>query len=284
MKEDSIFIEDEQEEEDKDTYLLKIEDNIERMDREFEAELKNPQVKRAVLAKHHNEVWNSLTDEERTSLKNYTYDYKTSDGHPYFTTMNAILRKGLYEKGKGKDTPFQRGAADDVVEKSKLNYDAVTNCINALKKSKLPQDMIFRRGTSMITLLYMLRLNNSDDPKDWMKQLRKDLDMYNEGTNVIMDRGFFSTASFPNTGLDGEVEWIIQGHAGDEAYFIGEESTFWEEGETLFQAGTRFRLLKICPPGTGGKIYVGDQKTTWKVYLETITDFGPLRGGKKHLE
>ena len=198
--------------------------------------------------------------------------------------MNAILRKGLYEKDKGDDTPFQRGAADDVVEKSKLNYDAVTNCINALKKSKLPLDMIFRRGTSMITLLYMLRLNRSDDPKEWMKQLRKDLDLYNEGTNVILDRGFLSTASFPNAGLDGEVEWIIQGHAGDEAFFIGEESIFWEEGETLSQAGTKFRLLKICPPGTGGKIYMGDQKTTWKVYLETITDFAPLRGSKKHFE
>lgn len=220
---------------------------------------------RIVLDNQTVDVWNKLTTEERDSITAYTADHRTAKGMPYFKTMNGILRKGLYEEGKGIDMQLKEGGKDVVVEKSKQNFDAVTDCINALKKSALPHDMVCRRGTDLQTLLCML---GNDEAS-----IRKNINKYNEGNTIIFDRGFLSTSPFPNAGLPGKVEWRIQGHAGDEALFIGKKSHFPIEGEMLFQAGTRFRLLKICPPRT--------EEQPWKVYMETASELKPLRGKDK---
>ena len=237
------------------------------------------------LDKHYNEAFDKLTKQQQNAIIAYTEEYNEetpNPGEPYYRTMNSILRKGVYKEGKGENIVFEEGVIyeDDVVEKSKKNYEAVTDCINALKESKLPTDMVFRRGTNLQTLLRMLRLNSSNDEAAIMENI----DKYNKGNEIISDRGFLSTASFSDAGFEGKVEWIIQGHAGDEAFFIANHSEFPDEGEMLFQAGTRFRLLRICPPGTGGVIYKckeGQQEKTWKVYMETVPELKPLRGKDK---
>lgn len=259
-------------------------EKIQAMDKAMDTELKSTwdvrktQIK-ALVNLREGVLKNDLSDAEWNSLFGYTADKEKSKGMPYFRTMNSILRKKLYKEGKGTDTELKDGDTDDVVEQSKQNYEAVTNCINALKKSKLPQDMVFKRYTDLATLLCMLNLDLSNDQIAMEKQLEKVIDMYNEeGNRLIFDRGFLSTTTKLNVKFPGNVEWIIQGHANDEAFYFGGKSNFGDEGEVLFQAGTCFRLLKICPLETGGKIKKGKDQITWKVYMETISKKEPLRG------
>lgn len=138
--------------------------------------------------------------------------------------------------------------------------------------------MVFIRRTNKITLFSMLGLDLLKDENELEEQIKEKVESYNEGKYVILDRAFLSTSLNPNQPFEGNVEWIVKGHKGKEALFLGEHSKYWQEEEVLFQAGTRFRLLKICPPGTAEKIYKGDPKTTWKIYIETIPELEPLRG------
>ena len=267
-----------------------INDKIQAMDRVFESEIQNPQLKRAVLDQQLNEVWAKLTTEQQESIRAYTADVKKYKGNPFYITMNNLLRKRLYKEGGGEDIVLQNDnqnndpvtktkQEDDYseIEKSKQNYAAVTNCIHALQKAELPQDMVFIRETNLQALLNALNLKPSEDERDLSIPIMKNMDKYNDGTQVVFDRGFLSTAAFPSQGLKGKVEWLIQGHAGDQALFVANHSHFVHENEVLFQAGTLFRVLKICPPGTGGVIYNGLQEDTWKVYMET-TGLDPLSG------
>ena len=258
-------------------------EKIQAMDKAIDTELKSTwdvrKTQIEALLKRRDDVLNDLSAAELNSLIGYTADINNSNGMPYFRTMNSILRKRLYKEGRGTDTELKDGDTDDVVEQSKQNYEAVTNCINALKKSKLPQDMVFKRYTDLATLLCMLNLDLSNGQMAMEKQLEKVIDRYNEeGNRLIFDRGFLSTTTRINVKFPGNVEWIIQGHANDEALYIGAKSKFGEEGEVLFQAGTCFRLLKICPAETGGEIKKGEDQITWKVYMETISKKEPLRG------
>lgn len=268
----------------------RINDKIQAMDRVFESEIQNPQLKRAVLDQQLDEVWAKLTTEQQKSIRGYTADIKKYKGNPFYITMNNLLRKGLYKEGGGEDKKLQNDNQDhdpatktkqeddySEIEKSKQNYAAVTNCIHALKKAELPQDMVFIRETNLQALLNALNLKPSEDERDLSIPIMKNMDKYNDGSQVVFDRGFLSTGAFPSPGLRGKVEWLIQGHAGDQALFIANHSHFEHENEVLFQAGTLFRILKICPPGTGGVIYNGLQQDTWKVYMET-TGADPLSG------
>lgn len=243
---------------------------------------------RSVLDQQYLRVWEGeLAEEEKEAIIAYTADYKTAGNTPHGFTMNHILRRGEYRIDGGEDVQLQyrkdiNAAVEesdmdyDLIESSKQNYLAVTNCINALKKSKLPQDMVFRRGTSVKTLACMLGMNPWMEDEELAESIDKKLIKYNEGNDIIFDRGFFSASAFSDAGPADQVEWVIQGHAGDEALFLGNQSWFPEEGEMLFQAGTRFRILRMCPPGTA-KIHKGNPGA-WKVYLETIPRLEPLRG------
>ena len=256
-----------------------INDKIQAMDREFE--YPNSQFKKDVLDKQTDTV--KLIQKEQDAIRAYTVAPEHAGSKPCYVTMNNILRKRVYKEGEGEED-----TSDTDVEKSKQNYDAVTDCINALQKSKLPQDMVFRRITDLKALLGMLRLEPSPG-ENLEVPIKKEIDKYNEGNEIIFDRGFLSTAAFSNSNIDAflyddlrdQVEWMIQGHVGDEALFIKKYSMYKTEDEMLFQAGTQFRLLRICPPGAGGVIYKrkNGQQKIWKVYIETV-GLEPLRGKK----
>ena len=240
---------------------------------------------RKTLDKKSESIWNKLTGKQQTSIIGYTAIKQWAKGHPYFTTMNNILRKGMYEEGGGVDAILEHDNPDDhdyeVVEISKQNFDAVTDCRNALKKSKLHKDMVFRRGTNVETLLAMLGLKPQEYGADLSAPVRKNINKYNEGNEIVFDRGFLSTTPFVDAGFvanqPDKVEWIIQGHAGDQALFVANHSRFENEGEMLFQAGTIFRLLRICPPGTE------ENQVGWKVYMETVhTDIGTAKEKKSN--
>lgn len=239
---------------------------------------------RKTLDRKSESIFKELTAKQQTSITRYTAVKLQAEGNPYFTTMNNILRKGMYKEGGGVYAILEHDNPDDhdydVVEISKQNFDAVTDCRNALKKSKLHKDMVFRRDTNVETLLAMLGLKPQENEADLSSQVRKNIDKYNEGNEIVFDRGFLSTTPFVNAGFaskSGRVEWIIQGHAGDQALFVANHSHFENEGEMLFQAGTIFRLLRICPPGTE------ENQVGWKVYMETVhTDIGTAEEKKSN--
>ena len=108
---------------------------------------------------------------------------------------------------------------------------------------------------------------------------------YNDGSAMVSDRGFLSTSPFKDGGFptggmneaDG-VEFVIQAHQGDEAFYLGGNSGGMsdEETEMIFQAGTQLRIVKICPPGERNIAY--GTAGSWKVYLETRPGLEPYRG------
>lgn len=220
----------------------------------------NFEFKKDLLVDPSEEIWTELSKQEQNAIIAYTGIEEIC-----YSTMNAILRDGSYKKDK---TNFD---ANHGIEQSKRNYDAVTNCISALKKSKLPKDMVFRRGTDLQTLSFMLGINLSNGNEDIGTQIKKHIDKFNNGEQIVVDKGFFSTSPIATGGLPGEVEWIIQGHEGDEALYVDNYSDNHGEEETIFQAGTRFRVLKI---ETNEKTGTGK----WNVYLETLPGLEPLRG------
>lgn len=226
---------------------------------------------RRALDRTSERIFKKLEKTQQDSLHDYTAAEIMSQGRPYFTTMNSVLRKGTYkESGDIEAIRAEQKAIHkeyNATELSKVNFEAVTNCRAALKQSRLSRDMVLRRATNLDTLSMMLGLKPGTDKEATRAQIEKNIARYNQGEDIVFDRGFLSTTPFANAGFKNEpdnVEWLIQGHAGDQALYIANHSYFPNEGEMLFQAGTIFRLLRVCPPGTeAGQV-------VWKVYMETV--------------
>lgn len=228
---------------------------------------------RRALDRTSEKIFKKLTPSQCDSLHDYTAAEAISQGRPYFTTINNVLRKGLYKENRdikeiqAEQKALDKGFVYNEREMSQENFDAVTNCRAALKQSKLPRDMVFRRATNLESLSLMLGFKPQADMTATRAQILKNIARYNQGEDIVFDRGFLSTTPFSNAGFqnkEDQVEWMIQGHAGDHALYIANHSYFKHEGEMLFQSGTIFRILRICPPGTE------EGQKFWKVYMETV--------------
>ena len=68
---------------------------------------------RKTLDRKSEEIWNELTGKQHVSLSRYTLAKELAQGHPYFTTMNNILRKGMYKEGGGVDAILEHDNPDD---------------------------------------------------------------------------------------------------------------------------------------------------------------------------
>lgn len=221
-----------------------------------------------------------MTTDELDAIVDYTKEIEKESGISY-KSMNWILRLKQYIKGGGRKD--NRPPAFETRD----NYKAVEKALSGMKKSKLSQDMLFRRGADFQSILFLV----GADPKLSPEEFKKQLSEYNDGSHMGMDRGFLSTTPYKDGGFlagfpdgKGGVEYLIQGHAGDEALYVDKFSANKGEAETLFQAGTRFRVVKICPPEENRKVFLERKKfqgTNWKVYLETIPGVKPLRGEDK---
>lgn len=231
-----------------------------------------------VLGDYTETILQELEEEEIRALTAYTKEAR-EPGEITYRSMNRILRNTTYQKGGGLEGEGYS------VEESKENYKMVEKTIEALSKTKLPQDVVVRRGTNLSALLRFLNLEVSPD-NDTMKDYQTLAEQYrrfNDGNFVGFDRGFLSTSPYRNGGFftggihaDIGVEFVIQAHEGDEALFLQNISNSANEAELLFQAGTQLRIIKICPPAER-KLLKG-QLGSFKVYLETVKDVKPLRG------
>lgn len=139
------------------------------------------------------------------------------------TKVNAMRITGLDE--------------DDLL---KLN-----NAINGLKSTQLGKDLVLRRGTDWGDLAGFM-------PGNFSKNLRKleemdivDIDAMFSGS-VGTYAGFTSTSSLWNSGFNGNVEMVFYAPKETHASSIMSISRFGtDEGETLLNAGTRVKILKV---------------------------------------
>ena len=131
------------------------------------------------------------------------------------------------------------------------------------------------------------------------QKLQEKLGSGENGQAILTDKGFVSTSYDPANhfvprGEDAVgIEYVIKVNRGTSGMNVhGAESH--AEREILLNAGTKFRLLKICYNGAEGEPHrstsnelmhpelAGTDKNVWKVYLETIpTNEGgvPREGG-----
>ena len=229
-----------------------------------------------------------MDEEQHKAIIAYTKEEGKETAISY-NSMNAILRDKSYRPGEGVEPEYD--------EKTKLmtnahltkdNFKSVEKALSALQSTRLKEDLVFRRGTNFSSLVRFLGIKPTGSVEGDMKLIREKLSDINSGSYMGQDRAFLSTSplhdgGFPAGGFSGKsngVEYVIQGHKGDEALYLDPYSACKGEGETLFQAGTKFRIVKVCPPEEGREITVKRGNTTghWKVYMETIPGVEPVRG------
>ena len=146
----------------------------------------------------------------------------------------------------------------------------------SLKNRPLNRDLVVRRGVNGVkTAAAMLGLANFKDLSDdeIKEEIEKRVD--NDEEIIMQDKGFVSTSlsyaeHFYSAGNDAEIgiEFIILAKKGTEAVNISVASMHKAEGELLFNAGTKFKLVKAEMDGESN-IIEGNKKS-WKFYLVSV--------------
>ena len=194
-------------------------------------------------------LWNAS---EKSGIKSYS-------GSDYGWMNNAL---------RNKDT-----ARLNTAQKSKVD-----NTKAALDKVRTTKDRVYRRGSDFQSLLGILGENMSE--QEFINKLSQDPDYFNSGTRIGFDDGFLSTSPFINGGFSRKVEYRIFAPAGTKAIYMAPLSQHSGEEETLFQAGTKFRVIGVHVTGDLSdeekkakllnKGYA--QGSTFVVYLEALPD------------
>lgn len=186
---------------------------------------------RTEVIAEYNSFSKTITREEKQGLVTYS-------GSAY-RQMNSDLRNHTYSSPS-----------------SKKNIEAAKSALN---KARTTEDRVYERGSEFRALAHMLGDSNLDY-STLRNTLDKNPEIYNSGTRVVYDDAFLSTSPIDG-GFYGDVKFKIFAPAGTKAAFIAPLSQHKGEDETLFQAGTRFRLLKIKE---------GRGSADFEVYLEAL--------------
>lgn len=174
-------------------------------------------------------VFAKMGDAGKQGLRVYT-------GSAY-TRMNGYLR--YMAAGKTSDeAKYESGLSES-------DYRALMDAKKALSKATLSEDLVLRRGTDLGDLAGLL-------PGDFMTNFYKlqgmsvdELNARYAGT-IGQYAGFTSTSSIWDRGFDGEVEVVFNAPKGTQACSVMSISKFGTgEGETLLNAGTKVRVVKI---------------------------------------
>lgn len=157
----------------------------------------------------------------------------------YKYTGSAYDRMNEYLRGLRKNTPF---------------LDEIKNATSALKKAKLPEEVITRRGSgyNMLDSLGFGQATKSNKSKFIGKQ--------------VIDKGFTSTSPSPSGGFSGNIEYIIKVPKGSQAMYIDSISRYSGEQELLIQRGAQFKIeeIEFNSYGDVKKIYMTLVKTLAK--------------------
>lgn len=190
-----------------------------------------------------------LSDSEKAGIKAYS--------GKSFEAMNSYLRY------------LQQGFDEaDAIRKSYISESQLSQLKNAIKgldKTKLDEDLVLRRGSSIGDIAGLFMQGDYRDNKSLLssKTAEELNDMFQ---GAVGNYGAFtSTSSIWDRGFTGDVEYIIYAPKGTSASSIMSISRFGtSEGETLLNAGTTVRCVKIEESD-------GHKFSDIRVFLEIIT-------------
>lgn len=170
----------------------------------------------------------------------------------FVKAISAAERNGIYKyTGKAYDSmnEYLRG-----LSKTTPFSDEINNATSALKKAKLPEEVITRRGSdyNMLDSLGFGQATKSNKSKFIGKQ--------------VIDKGFTSTSPSPSGGFSGNIEYIIKVPKGSQAMYVDSISRYSGEQELLIQRGAQFKIeeIEFNSYGDVKKIYMTLVKTLAK--------------------
>ena len=180
-----------------------------------------------------------LTEQEKSSLKEYTSDS--------YTKMNKYLR--LAGSGMSKGQAIESSGISENLLKD------IENIKEGMKKVSLEKELVLRRGTDFGDLAGILGGDFKDRyteiesiAYDYTKNKSDIIKELNDKYSGVVGKmhGFTSTSSLYDRGFDGDVEMIFLAPEGSKAISVMSISKYGtSEGETLIDAGTTVRILKI---------------------------------------
>ena len=201
-----------------------------------------------------------MLNKEKTSMKHLSVSEKAGikaySGNS-FEAMNSYLRY------------LQQGFSEsDAIRKSYISESQLSqlkSAINGLNKTKLDEDLVLRRGSSIGDIAGLFMQGDYRDNKSLLssKTAEELNDMFQ---GAVGNYGAFtSTSSIWDRGFTGDVEYIIYAPKGTSASSIMSISRFGtSEGETLLNVGTTVRCVKIEESD-------GHKFSDIRVFLEIIT-------------
>lgn len=190
-----------------------------------------------------------LNSEQKAALRTYT-------GSAY-RRMNGYLRQ--IASGETKANAMQKIGLD------KDDLLKLNNAIDGLNSTQLGKNLVLRRGTNLGDLAGFM-------PGDFYENLNKlkamdikDIDAMFSGS-IGTYAGFTSTSSIWDKGFLGDVEMVFFAPEETHASSIMSISSFGtDEGETLLNAGTRVKILKVEESD-------GHKSSTIRVFAEILTE------------
>lgn len=141
----------------------------------------------------------SLSEEEIMAIKNYSGDD--------YRVINNYLR-GI------------TGSIDD------MRGLTITHLKNALGKASVPHQVKVYRGTDIVPIDHMIKLNKYGE-----------VDVDSMIGKTFTDNGFTSTSVLKESSFNNDITWIIDVPEGTNAAYIGQISHFPNETELLLDAG-----------------------------------------------
>ena len=201
-----------------------------------------------------------MLNKEKTSMKHLNVSEKAGikaySGNS-FEAMNSYLRY------------LQQGFSEsDAIRKSYISESQLSQLKSAIKgldKTKLDEDLVLRRGSSIGDIAGLFMQGDYRDNKSLLssKTAEELNDMFQ---GAVGNYGAFtSTSSIWDRGFTGDVEYIIYAPKGTSASSIMSISRFGtSEGETLLNVGTTVRCVKIEESD-------GHKFSDIRVFLEIIT-------------
>ena len=171
----------------------------------------------------------NLNTEQIAGLRTYT-------GNAY-SQMNGYLRR--IASGEAKQQAMQNSNLDKD-ELQKLN-----NAIAGLNSTQLGKDLVLRRGTDLGDLAGFMQGNFDENKTKLANMSAEELNNMFAGS-IGTYAGFTSTSSIWDRGFTGNVEMVFYAPKETHASSIMSISQFGtDEGETLLNAGTRVKILKV---------------------------------------
>lgn len=191
----------------------------------------------------------NLNTEQIAGLRTYT-------GNAY-RRMNGYLRR--IASGEAKQQAMQNSNLDKD-ELQKLN-----NAIAGLNSTQLGKDLVLRRGTDLGDLAGFMQGNFDENKTKLANMSAEELNNMFAGS-IGTYAGFTSTSSIWDKGFSGGVEMVFFAPKETHASSIMSISRFGtDEGETLLNAGTRVKILKVDESD-------GHKASTIRVFAEILTE------------